>query len=260
LEMFRKTLGLKLPPAASTDQMLALAPRLLQQPSPEDAFQALDAHTRAGGTERRRHELVCGLLWEWLHKKGYEVHRDVALGSLPADLRPHGVSKLSRRIDLVGVDPTSRRLDLIEVTVVRDDQLESRVKEKEAKYADLPPALAKTPRVQAQELKVCEPLVFALGVYGTIPPSTMQGVCQVAGCPENQAEVDALVQEAQMRVLIENTWPFSARGKRPSFSAIDGFGVGTGSAGQMSTSGYLKRRQFSARRPPAKKRRSRTRK
>jgi len=244
--VFSERLESMLPPAASAEEVLALGPRLLDFDTPEAGFKVLDAHTRSGATERRRHELVCGLVWHWLRGLGHEVYRDVSLGSLPKDLRPLGTSKLSRRVDLVSVDPASRNVVLVEVTIVRDDHLEDRAQKKRKKYADLPDALAQAPRVQAQGLRVCEAVVFALGVFGTIPSRTVEDLARVSGGPSTEDQIKILVQTARQRVLEENTWPFSANRRRPagdqSFPTVSDPSSGNG-ARPRGTAAYLKQRQ-----------------
>jgi hypothetical protein len=177
------------------------APALLTFP-PETAFRMLDAHCRDGRTERSRHGRVVNRLNLWCNEHGFETLVDRSLHSLKVL-----ASKGSRRIDIIAID-RRKVAHLIEVTVVQDDKIDARIREKEAKYADLPEALSRSQwAIDRGVYLKTSPMVVAIGVYGTIPESTRETLLSL-GVPSSS--VDVVAENLRREVLEQNLKLFLA--------------------------------------------------
>ena len=209
-----------LPAGTNASLLVEMAPRLLEAPAAEAAAK-LEAHTRSGATERGRHDVLCRLTRALLEGQGAETVHDVPLALLPM-AAPSALGdgatalKRSRRVDIVAMHLERRRVWLVEVTVVRDGTLGVREAEKAAKYADLPALLESSSWVQERGLAVSEPVVLAVGVYGTVSDSTAAALGRVAvelSLPAS--DVDLFLDEARQTVLRWNLAPFLPREEQP---------------------------------------------
>lgn len=181
--------------------LLEIAPQL-RFGNTKRIMDEIDQHSRLGEIERARHDDLVALLKERIQlsllsstaKGDFEIYVDTPLADLQGSA---GMPKRSRRVDLMIVtaenttmvagvgtsdqsnaqNPMNRTLSMVEVTVVRDFALENRVADKRKKYVDLPQALADSSWARSKRIsRVRDPLIVAVGVLGTIPPSTVNAL------------------------------------------------------------------------------------
>lgn len=218
-----KDLQLVFPCVVSVPLLCEAAPLMLSSGSATEVFEKLDRHTRLGSTERRRHNSLCNLVASRLPKRT-ETIVNVPIFALKGT---SNVKKRSRRVDIISIDKESRRCSLIEITVVRDETLASRIDAKLEKYSDLQDDLASSewyfnsqsfeavlkvlPIVRAAIRGIVEiqTMVIAVGVFGTVPESTAYAVRALIEGP-----TDEFVRDIQSCVLDVNLKPFIATSRR----------------------------------------------
>jgi hypothetical protein len=185
--------------------LFTVAPALRSVAEPREAVAVLDRHSRLGRVERRRHDALLHLVHGWAEARcgGTQVLRDVPVALLGGLADTNNVEKRSRRVDLSFV--RGGRLKLVEVTVVRDSALSSRITEKLNKYSDLAASLSGSPWALERSLDVDDVAVIAVGVLGTVPECTRSALRDIGVKAD---EIDELVREMQRCVLRFNLMPF----------------------------------------------------
>lgn len=193
------------PRGVDAELLFTVAPSLRTVAEPLKSLDVIDKHTRQGSVERQRHDALLYLLHSWVADRcgGEEILRDAPLAHLGNLAKTKNVKKRSRRVDLSFI--RDGRLKLVEVTVVRDVALSSRIAEKVDKYSDLVASLSNSPWAMERGLGIDGVAVVAMGVLGTVPESTRDSLRALGFEP---CEIEELLREMQLCVLRFNLGPF----------------------------------------------------
>lgn len=194
-----------LPFGVDEELLFTVAPSLRAVTEPIKTLDLIDQHTRRGSVERRRHDALLYLLHSWVADRcgGKEIKRDTPLAHLGKLAETKNVKKRSRRVDLSFI--RDGRLKLVEVTVVRDVALSSRIAEKVDKYSDLVASLSNSPWALERGLDIDGVAVIAVGVLGTVPECTRDSLRTLGF---ETSEIEELAKEMRLCVLHYNLGPF----------------------------------------------------